>query len=108
MSLSWDIRALRNRLLMVPRNDPCPAYFAHSTETLLALHVNPNNIPTIALCLRVVLVFEQLLDTWGTEEIKFKFGEGNDYRDPKGSLAIGLKPPQPTGTAQVVGGIDQS
>ena len=91
ISVGWRISALLNYLSEFDHNDPCPDYTTDTSETFLRLNVNPYLEATVALCTQAITVFERLMQSWGADEIMFKFGQGADIDKPQGSFRIGLK-----------------
>ena len=89
--MGWRISALLNYLSEFDHNDPCPNYTTDTSETFLRLNVNPYSEATVALCTQAITVFERLMQSWGADEIMFKFGQGADIDKPQGSFRIGLK-----------------
>ena len=91
ISVGWRISALLMYLSEFDPNDPCPDYTNDTSETFLVLDVNPYLQASVALCKQAITIFEHLVESWGAEEIMFKFGQGADIDRSQGSFQIGLR-----------------
>jgi len=100
-SIDWAIHILLVRLSELDRNDPCPNYEAVSSETMLKLDVRPQRLPTVALCVRAITLFEHLVQKYGSREVIFSFGKGKEITMQQGLFGIALRPlPSDLGTGQ--------
>jgi len=94
-SIEWAIHILLVRFSELDRNDPCPAYSAVSTETMLGLDVQQQRSPTVALCVRAITTFEHMVQKWGAKEVMFSFGKGREITLRQGLFKVALRPPPP-------------
>ena len=94
--IGWEIGALLLRLSEFADADPCPPYFAEDARMFLRLGVQESNVPTVALCIRAIIVFDLLLSRWGTKATAFHFGQGFDLRISQGTFEIGFRRPRGT------------
>ena len=74
----WQISALLLRLSNLEAASPCPPYFVRNSGVILELSIREFDAPTVALCIRALVVFDLLLGRWGARETAFRFGHGFD------------------------------
>lgn len=76
--IRWQISALLLRLSNLDDASRCPPYFIRNTGVILELSIRELDDPTVALCIRALVVFDLLLGRWGARETAFRFGHGFD------------------------------